>query len=129
MERSLEELEKIIRDQVCHVCSDRTVDGACGLEDPGRCALFRMFPQVARAVQSTHSDDIRDYIQAIRDQVCTVCEEQAADGSCETRENVACALDAYLLLIVDAIEEATGRKFERPAGFGKTQAVIPLSIN
>lgn len=129
MERSVEELEKIIRDQVCRVCSDRKVDNTCGLEDPGRCALFRMFPQVARAVQSTHSDDIRDYIQAIRDQVCSVCEEQAADGSCETRESVACALDAYLLLIVDAIEEATGRKFERPAGLGKAQTVIPLSIN
>lgn len=129
MERSLEELETIIRDQVCHVCSDRKNDGTCGLEDPGRCALFRMFPQVARAVQSTHSDDIRDYVQAIRDQVCTVCEEQALDGSCETRENVACALDAYLLLIVDAIEEATGRKFERPAAFGKPQTVIPLTVN
>jgi hypothetical protein len=129
MERSLEELETIIRDQVCHVCSDRKNDGTCGLEEPGRCALFRMFPQVARAVQSTHSDDIRDYVQAIRDQVCAVCQEQAADGSCETRENVACALDAYLLLIVDAIEEATGRKFERPAGFGKANAAIPLTIN
>jgi hypothetical protein len=129
MERSLEELETIIRDQVCRVCSDRQNDGTCGLEDPGRCALFSMFPQVARAVQSTHSDDIRDYIQAIRDQVCRVCQEQAADGSCETRENVACALDAYLLLIVDAIEEATGRKFERPAGYGKAQTVISLAIN
>lgn len=129
MERSLEELEKIIRDQVCHVCSDRKVDNSCGLEEPGRCALFRMFPQVARAVASTHSDDIRDYIQAIRDQVCTVCEQQAADGSCESRENVTCALDAYLLLIVDAIEEATGKNFERPESFGKAEAVIPLTIN
>jgi len=129
MERSLEELETIIRNQVCHVCSDRKDDGSCGLEEPGRCALFRMFPQVARAVQSTHSDDIRDYVQAIREQVCSLCEEQAADGSCETRENVACALDAYLLLIVDAIEEATGRKFERPASYVKKNAVVPLTIN
>ena len=129
MERSLEEMETIIRDQVCRVCSDRKEDSTCGLEDPGRCALFRMFPQVARAVQSTHSDDIRDYVQAIRDQVCTVCEEQDADGSCETRESVACALDAYLLLIVDAIEEATGRKFERPASFAKPGSIIPITIN
>jgi len=129
MERSLEELETIIRDQICRVCSDRNEDGTCGLPDPGRCALFRMFPQVARAIQSIHSDDIRDYVQAIRDQVCSVCEAQDADGSCETRENVACALDAYLLLIVDAIEEATERKFERPAGFVKAGAVIPVIIN
>lgn len=117
MERSLEELEKIVRDQICRVCSDRKVDGSCGLEEPGTCALFQLFPQVARAIQTTHSDDIRDYVEAIRQQVCSVCHEQAADGSCETRERVACALDAYLLLIVDAIEEATGRNFERPADY------------
>lgn len=129
MERSLEELERVVRDTICRVCSDRKEDGTCGLEIPGTCALFRMFPQVAQAIQSTNSDDIRDYVQAIRDQVCTVCIGQDADGSCETRENVACALDAYLLLIVDAIEEATGRKFERPANYGKSETVVSLTIN
>jgi hypothetical protein len=129
MERSLEELERIVRDQVCRVCSDRKVDGSCGLEEPGRCALFQLFPQVARAIQMTHSNDICDYVQAIREQVCSVCQMQDRDGSCETRSNVACALDAYLLLIVDAIEEATGRKFERPAGFGMAPSQSPVTIN
>ncbi len=129
MERSLEELEKIVRDQICRVCSDRKVDGSCGLEEPETCALFRLFPQVAQAIQSTHSDDIRDYVQAIRQQVCTICEAQAADGACETREKVACALDAYLLLIVDAIEEATGRTFERPADFASAPTLTSLTSN
>jgi hypothetical protein len=129
MERSLEELEQIVRNTVCRVCSDRNVDGSCGLEDPGQCALFRLFPQVAQAIQTTHSDDIRDYVKAIRDQVCSICEKQAADGTCETRAKVACSLDAYLLLIVDAIEEATGRKFERPADFITARAGFPFTIN
>lgn len=129
MERSLEDLEQIVRNTVCRVCSDRNVDGSCGLEDPGQCALFRLFPQVARAIQTTHSDDIREYVQAIRDQVCVICEKQAADGACETRASVACALDAYLLLIVDAIEEATGRKFARPADFITARAGFPFTIN
>ena len=64
-------------------------------------------------MQSTNSDDIRDYIRAIREQVCSVCQEQTADGECETRRQVQCALDAYLLLIVDAIEESTGKTFDR----------------
>jgi hypothetical protein len=129
MERSLEELEQIVRDQICRVCSDRKLDGSCGLEEPGTCALFQLFPQVARAIQSTHSDDICDYVRAIRDQVCTICKQQAADGSCETRDRVACALDAYLLLIVDAIEEATGRKFDRPTGSVAVQSAFPLRSN
>ena len=116
MARTLEELEAIVRERICRVCTDRNVDGSCGLEDPSSCALFRLFPQVALAVQSTHSDDIRDYIRAIREHVCSVCQDQAADGECEKRQMVECSLDAYLLPIIDAIEESTGKTFDRSVG-------------
>ena len=125
MERSLVELESIVRNRICKVCTSRTANGECGLEEPSDCALFRLFPQVAQAIQSVHSDDIHQYIEAIRRQVCSVCHDQAADGSCETRQQVQCALDAYLLLVVDAIEEATDKTFDkstlRPMG-----AAVPL---
>jgi hypothetical protein len=117
MDRSLVELEAIVRNRICKVCTERAVDGQCGLEEPSSCALFRLFPQVALAIQSVKSDDIQQYIEAIRRNVCSVCAEQAKDGSCETRQMVQCALDAYLLLVVDAIEEATGRSFNK-AGLG-----------
>ena len=113
MDRSLVELESIVRNRICKVCTERTVDGQCGLEEPSSCALFRLFPQVAQAIQSVKSDDIQQYIDAIRHNVCSVCSDQARDGSCETRQQVQCALDAYLLLVVDAIEEATGKTFNR----------------
>jgi hypothetical protein len=113
MDRSLIELESIIRNRICRVCSDRTMDGQCGREAPITCALFRLFPEVAQAIQRVESDDINQYIEAIRRNVCSVCADQAADGSCETRQQVQCALDAYLVLIVDAIEEATGKTFDR----------------
>ena len=113
MDRSLEEIEAIVRNRICRVCTERTTEGQCGMEDPSHCALFRLFPQVAQAIQSVMSDDIREYIAAIRCNVCSVCEEQARDGSCEVRQQVQCALDAYLPLVVDAIEDATGRIFNR----------------
>ena len=84
---------------------------------PSVCALFRLFPQVAKAIQSVQSDEINDYIQAIRPNVCSVCNDQAPTVVCETRHQVQCALDAYLLLVVDVIEEATGKNF-RPSSFG-----------
>jgi hypothetical protein len=90
------------------------MDGTCGLEEPGQCALFRLFPQVAEAIQTTQSDNIQDYIDAIRRHVCTVCTAQDSDGSCGLRQEVQCALDAYLMLVVEAIEEATGKDFGRP---------------
>ena len=123
MDQALADLEAIVRNKICGVCSDRTMDGQCGLEEPSACALFRLFPQVAKAIQSTQSDDIQEYIQAIRANVCTVCEQQASDGSCETRRQVQCALDAYLVLVVDAIEEATGNKFDRSGLEGKGQTL------
>ena len=52
MDRSLVELESIVRNRICKVCTERTVDGQCGLEEPSNCALFRLFPQVAQAIQS-----------------------------------------------------------------------------
>jgi len=113
MERSLVELEAIVRNRICGVCTERTVDGDCGLEEPGSCALFRLFPEVAKAILSVKSNDINQYIEAIRANVCTVCNDRANDGSCETRQQVRCALDAYLIPVVDAIEEATGVSFDK----------------
>lgn len=113
MVHSLEEIEAIVRNRICRVCTSRNVDGQCGLEEPSSCALFRLFPKVAEAIQSVHSDDIQQYVEAIRSKVCAVCVDQAADGSCETRQQVQCALDAYLLLVVDAVEEATGKTFDK----------------
>jgi hypothetical protein len=113
MDRSTAELEAIVRKRICSLCTERTAQGQCGLEEPANCALFRLFPQVVQAIQSVSSDNIRDYIEAIRANVCSVCHERESDGSCETRQMVRCALDAYLLLVVDAIEEATGKVFDR----------------
>jgi hypothetical protein len=112
MKRSLAELEALVRNRICKVCTERTAAGECGLEEPASCSLFRLFPQVAQAIESVRSDDINEYVAAIRRNVCPVCEEQA-DGSCEKRQQVRCALDAYLLLVVDAIEDATGKVFDR----------------
>jgi hypothetical protein len=113
MEPSIAELEAMIRRRICSVCTERTAEGQCGLDEPSACALFRLFPEVAQAIRSVSSDDIQDYIAAIRGRVCSVCNGQAPDGSCETRQLVQCSLDAYLLLVVDAIEEATGKTFNR----------------
>jgi len=114
MERSQAELEQLVRARICGVCSDRKTDGTCGLEEPGQCALFRLFPEVAEAIRQTQSDNLEDYINAIRRNVCSICTEQESDGSCGLRQQVQCALDAYLLLVVEAIEEATGKDFGRP---------------
>jgi len=126
MDRSLVELESIVRNRICAVCTERKADGGCGLEKPTGCALFDLFPRVAKAIQSTNSNDIQEYIEAIRRDVCSVCLDQDRDGSCERRRQVRCALDAYLLPVVDAIEEATGKVFDRrTVGIGGNAVIRP----
>ena len=75
------------------------------------CALFQLLPLVVQTIQSVDSTDIRDYIGAIRENVCSACHDQV-DGRCETRDQVQCSLDAYLIPIVETIEEATGRSYD-----------------
>lgn len=113
MRPTVHELEAMVRSRVCRECEVRTAQGACALPEPGRCKLFELFPLVAQAILATDSDDINDYVQAIRENVCAVCLEQALDGSCALRGQTRCALDSYLVQIIEVIEEATGRSFQR----------------
>jgi len=114
MGRSLVELESIVRNKICSVCTDRTVDGQCGLEEPSHCALFRLFPQVAQAIQSVTSDDIQQYLDAIRHDVCSVCVDQASDGSCETRQQVRCHRRSYREDIRQTRFRLRGHGFTQP---------------
>jgi len=125
MERSSAELEALVRNRICGVCTERTADGQCGLDDPSSCALFRLLPRVVRAIQSVDSPHIQPYIDAIRRDVCSVCGDQRADGTCEARQEVRCALDAYLMLVVDAIEDVTGKTFDR-GGVGPAVGGVDL---
>ncbi len=113
MKTRVEELEAIVRKKICAVCDVRTVEGACGRPEADECSLFLLFPYVAQAILATESDRIEPYIEAIRENVCSVCMDQRLDGTCPKREDRVCALDMYLVPIVEAIEEATGKSFER----------------
>lgn len=113
MRPRLDELERIVRTRICKECEVQAPQGACGGPEPAGCALFQLFPLVAQAILATDSENLDDYLQAIRENVCSVCIEQALDGSCELRGQMLCALDTYWLSVVGAIEEATGRSFDR----------------
>jgi hypothetical protein len=109
MKPTVAELEGIVRNRLCAVCNQRSIEGICGSEEPGRCSLFELFPLVAQAILATESEDIQPYVEAIHENVCAVCLDQRLDGSCLQREEARCALNAYLPQVVEAIEEALGR--------------------
>ncbi len=138
MESSIEEVEAVLRKRLCSVCSDQTADGDCGLADPGSCTLFQRLPSVAEAIVSVDSAKMEDYIHVIRERLCSTCPHQAADGSCEFRDQVPSsmviaellrpparsvaaegrALETSLSLLVEAINEAN-RVERRPSELGR----------
>lgn len=113
MRPRLHELEAMVRSRICRECEVRTAEGACDLPETVGCKLFELFPLVAQAILATDSDDIQDYIRAIRENVCTVCPDQRLDGECALRGQSRCALDSYLVQIIEVVEEATGKSFRR----------------
>ena len=107
MDRSLGELEAVVRERICKICSERNAEGGCGLDRPAACALFRLFLEVVWSIESAQGGkEIGPYADAIRRNVCSACADRETDGTCHTRSEGRCALDAYLLPIVEAIEEA-----------------------
>jgi len=111
-EKSLATMEELLRRRICSVCVDRNADGTCSLTTQQDCGLFGHFPKVVRSISRVQSDRIDDYVSAIREDVCSECENQRLDGSCKLREEVSCVLDRYLMLIVDAIEEVRGIRLQ-----------------
>ncbi len=114
MKPRVDELEAIVRARLCSVCDKRTDLGSCGDDEPSTCSLFQLFPLVAQAIMATESEDIQPYLDAIHENVCSVCIDQRLDGTCPQREEARCALNAYLPQVVEAIEQALGRPL-RPA--------------
>jgi len=80
------------------------------------CAIEEHLPAVVRAIAGTHSRRMEDYVDAIRAEVCCRCRHQDAAGQCELRGAGDCALESYLCLVVEAIEEIEGPLVPGTAG-------------
>ena len=104
-----------IRRRVCSVCLDAQDDGRCGLTKRV-CAIEKHLPRVVETVLSVDSDRMDEYVAAIRAQVCGRCPEQSPEGPCELRNRGDCALDMYLFLVVDAIQEVREAEGRPPGG-------------
>ncbi|SRR5579885_254363 len=101
-------LEEALRRRICSVCIDQKLDGSCGRDAQHECTLFSRLPEIAYAVSKVKSNRVDDYVTALRQYVCATCPHQDAEGICEEREAVQCALDRYIGPIVETIEEIRG---------------------
>jgi hypothetical protein len=93
-----------VRVQVCTHCIDSDRAGGCRLAGPTVCGLKRYFSTILESVLSVESDSLGPYVKALRENVCSICEHQSADGACLVRTDVDCGLDRYFPMVVEIIE-------------------------
>ena len=101
-----------IREKVCLKCVDGDGSGNCRLDPVVECAIQQYLPLIVQAVGRVASEEMEDYVRALRAITCAQCSHQSVNGYCMLRKDVDCALDRYFPLVVEAIEEvnvAVGR--------------------
>lgn len=99
----METLKRRLSQVVCPACTESKPDGSCGLEEPDQCPMWVQLPRLVKVVKAVQSPRMDPYLRKVREDVCANC-RALQDGRCDARDEGRCALDAYLLVIVQTIE-------------------------
>ena len=106
----LEVYRKVLDEDVCSLCRKSGYGNSCQVGQQGLCPLNKHLKAIVEAVLSTpRSRRAADYLPKIRQMVCSQCENQDEHGACYTREQAACGLDSFIVLVIGAIEDAHDR--------------------
>ncbi|RMF86364.1 MAG: hypothetical protein D6736_15260 [Nitrospinota bacterium] len=96
---------KALQEKVSAVCIDQAGEGVCRPGGGFTCRLQAFLDQIVEAIEGVESERIEDYVEAVRDKICSICEYREPDGSCPLRDTADCDLDRYLALVIEAVEE------------------------
>jgi hypothetical protein len=101
-----------LRARICSYCVDKTADGRCGRDADDLCPLLAHVDLVVGAVLEVgETAYTRPYLEALVKHVCPSC-RQGPGASCALRETGRCNLDAYLVPVVEVVEEVARRRKE-----------------
>lgn len=112
--QELQELKQRLDQVICPVCTEVRPDGTCGLSELEQCPIWIHLPRLVEIVTSFQSDRMDGYVQKVREEICTNCRSALFPrGECDFRQEGHCALDAFLLVIVETIEDFLAEKTAR----------------
>jgi len=95
-----------LKNKVCSVCVDSDHDGICRLSEHEVCAVEKYHSQIVEVVHSVDSEDLQEYISALRKNICTLhCRMNEENNYCYLREDANCALDRHFPLIIETIQQ------------------------
>jgi hypothetical protein len=104
---------KAIEERICTFCLDHSHEGTCGRPADDPCALqSHLGDLVERVLSMRPSPDLNDYVTALRTDICPTC-RQDEEGRCTLRELAECALDSYVIPVIDLIEEVARQEGHR----------------
>ena len=103
MDRKLYQ-EAVLR-HVCSKCIDFGEDDICHSPDPAGCAIFRYLPELVAIVERLRTLRIQPYVDAVREDICMKCRRGSLSKDCPLCTSLDCALDRYLPLVLETIEE------------------------
>ncbi len=107
----LQELDRRLKEIICPICVERGPKATCNLWELEECPITLHLPRLVEVASSVHSDQMKDYIEKVRQDICTTCQSALSPLSqCDVRDAGHCALDAYLLLVVQKIDEFLAEK-------------------
>lgn len=101
----LEPYRKAIIERICTLCNDRDGHGGCTrpAEDP--CALNSHLDLIVDSILGVgENPDVAPYVAALRAKTCPHCRQDEA-GNCALRDLSQCAPDAYVLPVIEVIED------------------------
>ena len=109
-------IEPRLRERICPVCVWQLANGACGLPAERKCPIFANLDKLIDIVDSTHDDLIDVYVNRTRQHICANC-VMGNPEHCVRRDELECALDLYLSLAIEVIEEQLQLGRTRPGGW------------
>jgi len=96
---------KAIAERICRFCNDRDAHGKCARPADDPCALHSHLDLVVESILGVgEHPDVAPYLAALRAKTCPHCRQDAA-GDCALRDLGQCAPDAYLLPVIEVIED------------------------
>ena len=101
----LEPYAKAIATRICAFCNDRDIHGRCARPADDPCALHAHLDLVVESILGVgDSPEVEPYLAALRAKTCPHCRQDQA-GACALRDLGQCAPDAYLLPVIEVIED------------------------
>ncbi len=91
-------------------CMHRMPSGVCRQPEDFPCPIHGNMAGIIDVVRSVSSDRIDPYVTRLREVVCQNCRMLDESGECKLRDNLDCCLDAFIVLIVQIVEEELARE-------------------